>query len=83
MLTEDERARKELFDAYNAEAGDRMALEERHGQVWDSDQMQEEFIVKGFAAPAVMVMRKSDKIQGFLMFQHAPRFYWGFKPLGK
>ena len=59
---------------------DRERLETEHGQVWDTDQMQEAFTVKGFAAPFVVVARKSDNAVGSLRFQARPRFYYGFQP---
>ena len=31
-------------------------------------------------APLVVVRRKSDGVKGSLMFQHSPRFYFGFEP---
>lgn len=64
----------------NAEPGSRAALEAKHGQVWDTDQLREEFDVIGFMAPLVGVRRKSDGIKGSLMFQHNPRFYFNFQP---
>lgn len=45
-----------------------------------SQQMQEQYEVKGFAAPFVHVVRKSDGVQGTLTFQHRPRFYFDFMP---
>lgn len=63
----------------NAEPGSREALEKEHGQVWTTDQLQEDFIVLGFAAPFVGVTRRSDGKKGSLMFQHMPRFYFGWK----
>ena len=62
----------------NHEPGSREALESQHGQVWDTDQLREQFDVIGFMAPIVVAIRKSDGIKGSLMFQHSPRFYFGF-----
>jgi len=45
---------------------------------WDSDQLRDEFEVIGFAAPFVVVTRKSDGKMGSLMFTHSPRFYFNF-----
>ena len=39
-----------------------------------------DFEVKGFAAPLVVVRRRSDAVLGTLFFQHEPRFYFGFSP---
>ena len=64
----------------NHEPGSREALEVKHGQVWNTDQMSEDFTVIGFLAPVVVAIRKSDSVKGSLMFQHSPRFYYGFEP---
>jgi len=42
------------------------------------DEIRELFIVVGFGAPFMVVIRKADNVKGSLMFQHSPRFYWGF-----
>ena len=73
--------RRELVNEINAEPGSREALEAAYGQVWDTTQLQEDFTVKGFLAPYVIVVRKSDSQKGMLMFQHAPRFYFSFRPV--
>lgn len=49
------------------------------GGVWDTQQLQEQFEVLGFAAPFCVVRRKSDMKQGAVMFQHAPRLYFDFQ----
>lgn len=58
---------------------EREEIEKEVGQVWDTKQLQEDFSVKGFQAPYVVVTRKSDGVVGSLEFQHMPRYYWGFK----
>lgn len=50
------------------------------GPVWDTATLQEEFEVQGFAAPFVVVRRKSDGQRGMLTFVHAPRVYFDFMP---
>jgi hypothetical protein len=40
----------------------------------------EEFSVVGFAAPFVVVRRKSDGVKGTLGFTHSPRVYFNFEP---
>ena len=50
------------------------------GQTWTTEQLREEFEVQGFAAPFVVVRRKSDGVRGTLMFRHDPRVYFGFEP---
>lgn len=75
-----ENARRELVRGLNAEPKERAALEVQHGEVWDTDELQRDFEVMGFAAPFVVVRRRSDGMVGSLFFQHEPRFYFGFSP---
>ena len=56
-------------------ARERMARREE----WTTDQMTAEFEVEGFAAPFVVVRRKSDGKRGSLEFTHSPRRYFGFR----
>jgi hypothetical protein len=71
--------RKEMVAEINAEPGSRAALEAEHGQVWDTDEMTNEFSALGFMAPFIVVQRKSDGVKGTLTFQHMPRFYYDFR----
>ena len=48
--------------------------------VWDTKELQEVYEVRQFAAPLVLVKRKSDNVLGSLFFQHWPRFYFQFEP---
>jgi hypothetical protein len=73
-----ETIRREMVDEINSVPGSREALEQEHGQVWDTDQLRNDFEVTGFMAPFVAVKRKSDGKKGSLMFQHSPRFYFGW-----
>ncbi len=75
-----ESTRRQLLADINAAPGSREYLEFKHGQVWDTDQLQEDFEVVGFMAPLVVVRRKTDGVKGSLMFQGSPRFYFGFSP---
>jgi len=75
--TEDIR-RQELADI-NRSPSEREALEAKHGQVWSTDELREEFNVLGFMAPYVVVSRKSDDVKGSLKFQHNPRLYFNFQ----
>jgi hypothetical protein len=75
-----ESIRREMLGEINAEPGSRADLEAKHGQVWDTDQVRNEFEVIGFLAPLVVVRRQSDGVKGSLMFQHHPRFFFGFQP---
>jgi len=80
MPDETESIRREMVATINAEPGSRADLEAKHGQVWDTDQMCKDFEPIGFAAPLIVVRRRSDRVRGSLMFQHNPRFYFSFKP---
>lgn len=74
-----ESIRKQMAAEINAEPGSREALEQEHGQVWDTQELQRDFHVLGFLSPLVVVQRKSDGVKGSLYFQHAPRLYYGFE----
>lgn len=75
-----EPIRREMLAGINAAPGSREALEAVHGQVWDTDQLRDDFEVLGFMAPLVVVRRRADGQKGSLMFQGSPRFYFGFEP---
>jgi hypothetical protein len=74
-----ETVRRELQVEINAQPGSREALEADHGQVWNTQELGEEFEVLGFAAPLVVVRRRADGVRGSLFFQHTPRFYFDFQ----
>jgi hypothetical protein len=73
-----EALRRARLAEINAELGSRVALEAVHGQVWDTQQLAQDFEVIGFLAPYVVVQRRSDGVKGSLEFQHVPRFYFNF-----
>lgn len=75
-----EAKRREMVTEINAEPGSRQDLEARHGQVWNTSELQSEFEVIGFLAPLIVVRRRCDGIKGSLTFQHNPRFYFDFEP---
>ena len=75
-----EAARRERLGEINTEPGSREALEAEHGQVWDTEQLRQDFEVIGFLAPLVVVRRKADGVKGSLEFQHVPRLYFNFEP---
>ncbi len=75
--TEDKR--RLLQTAINSQEAEREALEAAHGQVWDTQELQQDFTVQGFLAPFVSVTRKSDGKRGVLAFQHMPRYYFDFQ----
>ena len=74
-----ESIRRERLAEINADPDSREALESLHGQVWDTTELSSDFNVMGFAAPLVVVTRKSDGVSGSLEFQHRPRFYFDFQ----
>ena len=80
MTDETEPTRRQLVQEINADPNGRQALEAKHGQVWSTDELAKDFEVLGFMAPFVVVRRKSDGRKGSLLFQHMPRFYFGFIP---
>jgi hypothetical protein len=75
-----ETIRRTMVQEINTDAGDRERLEQQHGRVWDTQQLQEDFDVLQFAAPLIVVRQKFTGRIGSMFFQHQPRFYWGFKP---
>ena len=80
MIDPTEPIRRERLVEINAEPGSREALEAQYGQVWDTQQLGQDFEVIGFMAPLVVVRRNSDGVKGSLEFQHQPRFYFNFQP---
>tara|TARA_R110000824_G_scaffold145914_5_gene314432 strand:+ start:2773 stop:3123 length:351 start_codon:yes stop_codon:yes gene_type:complete len=79
-----ERARRAAMADINTDpdTSSRMALECTHGagNVWNGAELTEHFTVRGFAAPFVLVTRKSDGVDGVLAFRHRPRYYFNFVP---
>ena len=74
-----EDARRERLDEINSEPGSRTALEAKHGQVWDTIELQLDFRVVGFLAPFIHVRRRDNGEEGSMEFQHEPRFYFNFQ----
>lgn len=75
-----EAIRRQRVAEINAEPSSREALEAHHGQVWNTEELSQDYEVTGFLAPIVVVRRKVDGKKGTLEFQHNPRFYFGFSP---
>jgi hypothetical protein len=80
MTDETEPIRRQMVAEINANPGSREALQAKHGQVWDTGELQDDYQVLGFMAPFVVACRRSDGVRGSLMFQNSPRFYHSFKP---
>ena len=70
------QARREMIAAGQPQAD--LAADE--GRRWTTAEMQAEFEVIGYAAPFVVVQRRSDGQRGSLEFTHSPRVYFGFVP---
>jgi len=79
-LEKDLQTRRDLVEKINGSPRDRGALEEEYGEVWTTQELQERFVVDGFLAPFVAVTEKATGTQGSLMFQHSPRYYFGYEP---
>ena len=80
MTDPTETIRRQMVAEINAGPGSREYLEAKHGQVWDTSELQQEFDVLGFMAPLVIASRKADGTKGSLMFQGSPRFYFDWSP---
>ena len=80
MADPTEDIRKQMLTEINAEPGSREYLEAKHGQVWSTSELSDDFDVIGFMAPVVVVRRRRDGVKGSVLFQHNPRFYFGFEP---
>lgn len=80
MTDPTETIRRQQVAEINVEPGTREYLEQKHGEVYDTSELQRTFSVLSFLAPYVVVQRKSDGVRGTLMFQHSPRLYYRFQP---
>ncbi len=54
-------------------------LAENKDAQYDTATLSQTFEVLGFAAPFVVVRRKSDGVKGTLEFTHSPRIYFGWR----
>lgn len=50
---------------------------------WNTEELQRDFEVLGFAASFVVVRRRSDGQRGSLEFTHSPRVYFSWTPDNK
>lgn len=55
------------------------AIQDDGGECWTTDELQEEFDVLGFMAPACVAIRRETNEKGSLLFVHAPRVYFRWK----
>lgn len=79
MSDDTEDLRRQRLVEINSGPGSREALEARHGQVWDTQQLCQDFEIIGFLAPFVVVRRRADGVMGSLEFQGSPRFYFNWQ----
>ncbi len=64
MTDPTESIRRERLVEINSDSGSREALAARHGRVWTTSELAEDFEVIGFAAPLVVVRRRADGVKG-------------------
>ncbi len=74
-----ESVRRDMVADINSSPSERELLEKEYGDVWDTNEVSEEFEITGFMAPFIVVRRFSDNQKGTMMFQDRPRFYFSFK----
>jgi hypothetical protein len=78
MVDDTEDIRRALVNKINSNPSERQLLEDLYGQVWDTNELSNDFIIEGFLAPWVIATRKSDGKKGCLEFQHRPRLYYNW-----
>lgn len=79
-MDETEMLRRKRIAEINSDDLTREALEAKHGKVWSTDEMMEEFEAIGFMSPYVVVRMRSTGEKGSLEFSHSPRFYFNWQP---
>ena len=57
----------------------REELEKEHGEIWDTKEATKKFEFVSFLAPFAIVIRRTDRVKGSIMFQDSPRYYFSFK----
>ena len=82
----DAQRKGEVMDEAEAKRREMIATGQPHkdeqadtGPRWTTQEMQRDFEVIGFAAPLVVVRRRSDGVKGSLEFTHMPRVYFGWQ----
>jgi hypothetical protein len=78
MSEETDVIRKNMIAA-GEPAQDLAAEQATEGPTWDTQAMQAEFEPLGFAAPFIVVRRRSDGVKGSLEFTHSPRVYFNWQ----
>jgi hypothetical protein len=80
MADQTEAIRKQMVAELNSEDNAKAELEAKHGKIWTTSEMQEEFDALGFMAPFIIVRKLDTGERGSLMFTHSPRYYFSWKP---
>lgn len=80
MADQTEAIRKQMVVELNSEENTKAELEAKHGKVWTTSEMQEEFEALGFMAPFIIVRKRDSGETGSLKFTHSPRYYFSWKP---
>ena len=79
MKDQTEQPRRSRIVELNAGNPTLIDLEQRHGRLYTTEDLQRDFTVTGFLAPFVEVVRKSDDVRGTMEFIHSPRVYFNFQ----
>lgn len=80
---DDTAAVRRLIIASGAVSKDLRATLDAGKPTWDTEALKRDFEVIGFAAPYVVVKRRSDGVVGSLAFVHEPRVYFEFEEYGE
>jgi hypothetical protein len=73
-----DRQRRAMIETGQPQAGLALA-QDASERTRTTAELQDEFEVLSFAAPFVVVRRRSDGVLGSLEFTHSPRVYFGWK----
>ena len=71
-----ETIRREMVAAINEGPPEREELERNYGRVWNTRELQNDFVVHSFLAPFVCATHKQTGKKGTLVFRHHPRYYF-------
>ena len=74
-----ENIRRDLVAELNSHETTKAELERKHGRIWTTEQMRDEFEPLGFMAPFILVRRRCTGERGSLLFTHSPRFYFSWQ----
>ena len=75
MADTTENIRREMIETGQPQQDLAKATDDR----WTTEELGRDFDVMGFAAPFVVVKRRSDGAKGSLEFTHSPRVYFNWR----